>query len=124
MCVAKYSSILSSCGGSRTDREVAEVPPDPESSLELGSPEQSLSEKSMEFVQDVEESILPSLLSKQASSSRDVSEQIEASMRVVGPFLCELLLEHKTILSRVFVGADGRLLISDGKRERCFHAIL
>lgn len=52
---------------------------------------------------------------KQSTSSLDISEQVESSMKLVGPFLCELLVEHKVILSRVLVGADGRLLVSDGK---------
>lgn len=64
--------------------------------------------------QDVEDSLLPSSVTPQ-SNSLDVSEQVEASMEVVGPFLCRLLTEYKPLLSKVLVGADGRVLISDGK---------
>lgn len=116
MCVAKYNSILSSREG-RT-----EVPPvestaqsassSVESSLqsELG---QSGADEALGFARDVEDSIFPSLLSVQ-SDSQDVSEQIEASMEFVGPFLCDVLIEHKSLLSKVLVGTDGRVLISDG----------
>ena len=61
----------------------------------------------------VEDSFVPSCSSTQ-SDSLDISEQVEASMELVGPFLCELLLEHKLILSKMLVGANGRVLITDG----------
>ena len=54
---------------------------------------------------------------KRSSSSLDISEQVESSMKLVCPFLCELLVDHKAVLSRVLVGADGRLLVSDGKAK-------
>ena len=49
------------------------------------------------------------------SSSLDISEQVGVSMKLVGPFLCELLVEHKAVLSKVLVGADGRQLLSDSE---------
>lgn len=59
-------------------------------------------------------SISSSLHQQQSTSSPDISEQVKASMNLVVPFLCELLVEHKAVLSRVLVGADGRILVSDG----------
>ena len=47
--------------------------------------------------------------------SVDVSEQVTTSMKLVGPFLCELLLEHKVVLTKVLVAADNRPLLSDSE---------
>ena len=46
--------------------------------------------------------------------SMDTSEQIEVALKLVGPFLCHLLVTYKSILSKVLVGSDGRPLLTDG----------
>lgn len=46
--------------------------------------------------------------------SRDTSEQIEMALKLVGPFLCRLLVTNRSSLSRVLVGSDGRSLLTDG----------
>lgn len=111
MCVAKYNSILS-CRSNRTDSTSVSESSD-------GVPNESPAHvpPGLSAV-DVEASIVPSAISMQ-TDSQDTSEQIEASMELVGPFLCVLLLEHKAVLSKVLVGTDGRLLISDGKVGTC-----
>ncbi len=48
-------------------------------------------------------------------SSVDVSEQVSASMKLVGPFLCELLVGYKAALTKVLVTSDGRQLLSDSE---------
>ena len=68
----------------------------------------------LETAQEVEKSLIPSSLSLHAHAL-DISEQIEAAVSVIGPFLCQLLVEHRSSLSKVLVGADGRVLLSDGE---------
>lgn len=110
MCVVKYSNILSSHASEGSDRNKDLPNSTPEHrSLELDQQELDT------CLQGVEEPVSGSVPS--GCGSRDVSEQIEASMELVGPFLCELLMEHKSLLTRVLVGADGRQLISDGEAE-------
>ena len=53
----------------------------------------------------------PSLL---PPPNTDISEQINTSLRLVGSFLCKLLTEHRSMLVKVLVGADGRQLLSEG----------
>lgn len=47
--------------------------------------------------------------------SMDTSEQIEVALRLVGPFLCRLMVTNRGMLSKVLVGSDGRPLLTDGK---------
>ena len=49
--------------------------------------------------------------------SMDTSEQIELALKLVGPFLCQLLVSHRAALSRLLVGSDGRPLLTDGRIE-------
>lgn len=44
----------------------------------------------------------------------DVTEQIQTSLGLVGSFLCKLLTEHRSLLVKLLVGADGRQLLSEG----------
>ena len=123
MCVAKYDTILSSREG-RTEAPPVEstaqsASASAESSLQ-SEPGQGGAGETLGFVED---SIIPRLLSVQ-SDSQDVSEQIAASMELVGPFLCDMLMEHKSLLSKVLVGTDGRVLISDGNVMSCWLVIL
>ena len=73
------------------------------SSIE-GTPE------SLSFVSGIEQSLLPSAY----VPTTDVSEQVEVTLKLVMTFLCQLLVEHKALLSKVFVGSDGRQLLTDG----------
>ena len=47
--------------------------------------------------------------------SMDTSEQIELGLKLVGPVLCDVLVNSRSGLSRVLVGSDGRLLLNDGR---------
>ena len=122
MCISKYNNILSSRVSKADSVSVSSdgsghLP----NSTHSDSP--ALGQRASDEVLgsiDVEASIFPSAVSVQADPA-DTSEQIAASMEVVGPFLCELLLEHKAMLSKVLVGTDGRLLISDGKEGEVEH---
>lgn len=91
---------------------------DPESSLETNEVESSSSlvpqEQALSFVQGLEESIAPTGSFTLRSHALDISEQVEAAMELTGPFICQLLLEHKSLLSKVLVGADGKSLLTDG----------
>ena len=48
------------------------------------------------------------------TQAMDASEQIEVALKLVGPFLCRLLVANRSMLSRVLVGTDGRSLLTDG----------
>ena len=48
------------------------------------------------------------------TQAMDASEQIEVALKLVGPFLCRLLVTNRSMLSRVLVGTDGRSLLTDG----------
>lgn len=50
-----------------------------------------------------------------SSHTIDISEQIDASLKLVGSFLCQLLTEHRSMLVKILVGTDGRQLLSDGQ---------
>ena len=91
---------------------------DPESSLETNEAESSASlshqEQALSFVQgSVEQSLVPSSFTLR-THALDISEQVEAAMEMTGPFICQLLIEHKSLLSKVLVGADGKSLLTDG----------
>ena len=134
MCVAKYGSILDTTG--REERDIGS-----ESTASLGSSESgnvtgeaaqagyqktvSTSsaesvpstpefDKALSFATRMEQSVLPSAFTPYVLIT-DVSDQVEVTLKLVGPFLCRLLLEHKTILSKVFLAADGRQLLTDGE---------
>ena len=130
MCVAKYGSILDTTG--REERDTGS-----ESTVSLGSSESgnviteatqktvsSASaesvpstpefDKALSFAKGIEQSILPLAFGPYVMIT-DVSDQVEVTLKLVGPFLCRLLLEHKTMLSKVFLAADGRQLLTDGE---------
>ena len=89
---------------------------DPESSLETSEAESSSlthQEHTLSFVQGVEQSLVPSSFTLQMHAL-DISEQVEAAMEMTGPFICQLLIEHKSLLSKILVGADGKSLLTDG----------
>ena len=91
---------------------------DPESSSETNEAESSVSlshqEQALSFVQgSVEQSLVPSSFTLR-THALDISEQVEAAMEMTGPFICQLLIEHKSLLSKVLVGADGKSLLTDG----------
>lgn len=88
--------------------------PDPESSLEVSEKESSQHRQALSFLHGPEQSLAPSSFTLQAHAL-DISEQVEASMELTGPFICQLLIEHKSLLSKVLVGADGKSLLTDGE---------
>ncbi len=45
----------------------------------------------------------------------DVSEHVEATLCQVVPFLCRLLVEYRSTLSKVLVTSSGRQLLTDGQ---------
>ena len=94
---------------------------DPESSLETNEAESSVSlshqEQALSFVQGgVEQSLVPSSFTLR-THALDISEQVEAAMEMTGPFICQLLIEHKSLLSKALVGADGKSLLTDGMAQ-------
>ena len=92
---------------------------DTESSLETNEAESSSSshqEQALSFVQGLEQSLVPSSFTLR-THALDISEQVEAAMEMTGPFICQLLIEHKSLLSKVLVGADGKSLLTDGMRD-------
>ena len=131
MCVSKYRNILEATGsGDKTVRETTSTlasesiasigsttstSSDVETTLNSGADGLDFNESadmpSPKF--SVEQSLVPTSFPL-FSHALDISEQIEAAMQIAGPFLCELLVEHRALLSKVLVGADGRLLLSDG----------
>jgi hypothetical protein len=92
---------------------------DTESSLETNEGESSASlshqeQQALSFVQGgPEQSLVPSSFTLR-THALDISEQVEAAMEMTGPFICQLLIEHKSLLSKVLVGADGKSLLTDG----------
>lgn len=92
---------------------------DVELSLETSEVESSFTpqrEQALSSLQLPEQSLVPTTFTLQAHAL-DISEQVEAAMKLVGPFICQLLLEHKSLLSKVLVGADGKSLLTDGEEE-------
>lgn len=140
LCVSKYQNVLSAIKNEEKQEAIKSKPsPNPAKPFTkqasaantmivnksmLQSPQRgSLPEipsddieepEEQETAQDVDESPVPSSLSLHAHAL-DISEQIEAAVSVIGPFLCHLLVEHRSSLSKVLVGADGRVLLSDGE---------
>ncbi|XP_019857845.1 PREDICTED: lipopolysaccharide-responsive and beige-like anchor protein, partial [Amphimedon queenslandica] len=47
------------------------------------------------------------------SQAVDVSEQVSVSLRLAGGCLCQVLVDHKSILSKVLTTVDGRNLLSE-----------
>ena len=89
---------------------------DTESSLETNEAESSSpQEQALSFIQGgpPEQSLAPSSFTLR-THALDISEQVEAAMEMTGPFICQLLIEHKSLLSKVLVGADGKSLLTDG----------
>ena len=91
---------------------------DPESSLETNEAESATSlshqDQALSFIQGgPEQSLTPSSFTLR-THALDISEQVEAAMEMTGPFICQLLIEHKSLLSKVLVGADGKSLLTDG----------
>lgn len=88
---------------------------DPESSLETNEAESSSpQDQALSFIQGgPEQSLAPSSFTLR-THALDISEQVEAAMEMTGPFICQLLIEHKSLLSKVLVGADGKSLLTDG----------
>ena len=102
-----------------TNSELTSSKPDPESSLEASEVEPSIVSQqgqALSFLQgpEPEQSLVPTSFTLQAHAL-DISEQVEAAMKLTGPFICQLLIEHKSLLSKVLVGADGKSLLTDGK---------
>lgn len=137
LCVSKYQNVLSAIKNEEKQEAMQNKPApspnkpftrqasaantmivqrsmlQPESTAETPSTDREEPHE-LETVQEVEEPLIPSSLSLHAHAL-DISEQIEAAVSVVGPFLCQLLVEHRSSLSKVLVGADGRVLISEGE---------
>ena len=87
---------------------------DPESSLETTEGESLHHEQALSFLHGPDQSLIPSSFTLHAHAL-DISEQVEAAMELTGPFICQLLVEHKSLLSKIFVGADGKSLLTDGE---------
>ena len=83
-----------------------------ESGLETGEAESSLA---LSFTQEPDQSLVPTSSFTLHAHALDISEQVEAAMELTGPFICQLLVEHKSLLSKIFVGGDGKSLLSDGE---------
>ena len=134
MCVSKYRNILAATEredkpveeGSttsltsnsedvrtRTDSAAAEL--EPQSNLDLNESPELLPNQALSFTHGVEQSLIPSTSITLRAHALDISEQIEAAMRLTGPLLCELLTEHKAAFSKLLVGADGKTLLTDSK---------
>lgn len=143
MCVCKYQSVLLAIKNEEKQEAIQRKPPPNKSKplvkqasaantmifkksiVESSRPSEPTAETSNSQVEEVQESesshdanaavpLIPSSLSLHAHAL-DISDQIEAAVSLVGPFLCRLLVEHKSSLSKVLVGTDGRLLLSDGE---------
>lgn len=88
---------------------------DPESSSEVSEQETtSHQEPVLSFIQGPDQSLVPSSFTLYAHAL-DISEQLEAAMELTVPFICQLLIEHKSLISKVLVGADGKSLLTDGE---------
>ena len=70
-------------------------------------------EKSLGFLPDFKESAQPSL-TIMLSSAVDISDHVKVSLKLVGQLLCELLVEYKSLLSKILVCDEGELLLTDG----------
>lgn len=106
MCVAKYQTILNTAGG-RVEEGDLETTSSVQSgggitakaviplSVSRKAPKAEGSGKSegkmSNVVVDVEQSLMPSTLS--TSQAVDVSEQVEVSLKLIGSFLCRLLMD-------------------------------
>lgn len=126
MCVAKYSHILSAIG---KDSDTISASAASLGNIESGSVhlpsywKSSDVESSLDSTLEVqralptvEQSIMPSSTTLY-SHTVDISEQIKAALKFAGPFLCQLLVEHRSLLAKTFVGTDGRLLLTDGESQ-------
>ena len=104
--------------GNAADLATTHTRGDPESSLETSEAgSQSLTHQenqALSFVQGLEQSLVPTSSFALRAHALDISEQVEAAMELTGPFICQLLMEHKSLLSKVLVGADGKSLLTDG----------
>lgn len=113
---------LGSCSLDPTsaNAELTNSKTDVELSLETSEVELSFTpqrEQAQSILQvPAEQSLVPTTFTLHAHAL-DISEQVEAAMELTGPFICQLLLEHKSLLSKVLVGADGKSLLTDGEEE-------
>lgn len=118
---ASSTTSLGSCSvdTTGTNAEPTNSKADVELSLEMSQMESSFMphrEQALSYLQEPEESLVPTTFTLQAHAL-DISEQVEAAMQLTGPFICQLLLEHKSLLSKVLVGADGKSLLTDGEED-------
>lgn len=140
MCVSKYRNILLATerGGDKPDGDTESTHSESTTSLtgdnegpgaarprtnsaleSQGSVDsvdssQLMPEQAFSFTHGMEQSLIPTSITLRAHAL-DISEQIEAAMKLTGPLLCELLTEHKAMFSKVLVGANGKSLLTDGK---------
>jgi len=49
-----------------------------------------------------------------SSTKVDLSEQLDATLAVIAPYLCQLFKKFKTLLSKTFVGTSGKPVLVDG----------
>ena len=52
--------------------------------------------------------------SSASSTTVDLSEQLDATLAVIAPYLCQLFKKFKTLLSKTFVGTSGKPVLVDG----------
>jgi len=53
-------------------------------------------------------------LSSSSSTTVDLSEQLDATLAVIAPYLCQLFKKYKALLTKTFVGTSGRPVLVDG----------
>ncbi len=136
MCVAKYQHILAAHNSGKNEKDdpiPSENSSAPQNSYEGSTEEGSTASPSSSTAADLGRAAAHegegegeeeggAAVNVGGNAARDISEQVEASMKFVGPFLCELLIDYsKGVLSKILVGADGRSLISEGKDGVWFH---
>lgn len=142
LCVAKYKHILDSVGRERgtphhspdiVTATASQLPREEEEATAAGkvlmreeSKEGSIGssigsasdlvrdglERSTTFLGS--EGVLQPATTMPLSHAMDVSEQVEVSLKLAGGCLCQLLVENRSVLSKVLVASDGRHLLSDG----------
>ena len=123
LCVSKYQHILDIVTREKKHKDrksgvkslTPQLPPrsDPVVREEVPRPLEDW-EKSLGFLPDFKESTQPSL-TIMLSSAVDISDHVKVSLKLVGQLLCDLLVEFKSLLSKVLVCDDGELLLTDGK---------
>jgi len=127
LCAAKYRSILLTPNSEDEDdasesltslefggAEVVAMSSQKTAGIESSEIGTSETGRALSFIPGVEQSILPSSFIPHSHTTSDISEQVIAALKLVMPFLCQLLIDHKSMLLKILLGTDGRPLLTDG----------